>query len=383
MVRFSSNLFNLSTLDLSGYNRSVAPERNAPSPLQRYAAAILCGAAAILLAFLLRPLLGGQTPLTPFTIAVILAAAYGGFGPGMVTTLFCTGMFYVLFPGPILSPVFNRPSPPFFLLSGVVISLVVEHFRRSNAKVEAANRELSRRSEALAKSNEELERFAYALSHDLQTPLRTVSMFTERLTGNLTGHLDEDSLTALRFIAEGVASMQAMISGLLEYATASSAPPGAAMADMSAVLKTVLQDLHSLIEESGANVTSDPLPMVQADETRMRQVLQNLIANAIKYRGERTPQIHVGAKSGAREWIFCVRDNGIGIDMRHAERIFGLFERLHQEPRGTGIGLAVTRAIVERHGGRMWVESKPGSGATFFFTLPSAGARRAAMRAQA
>jgi len=351
----------------------VTLERSAPA-LKRYAIAIVAGLAAALVAFLLRPYLSGQTPLTPFTIAVIVSAAYGGLGPGLVTTVFCAATIFALFSGPLFSPLFHGPRPPFFLVSGVVISLIVERFRRQQARVEQANRELSRRSEALAKSNEELERFAYALSHDLQTPLRTISAFTDRLASNLGPSADPDSLTALRFIGEGVASMQAMIRGLLEYATASQSAPGTARTDVNAVLDTVLQDLRSQIEESGASVTSDALPAVSADETQLRQVLQNLISNAVKYRGEQRPEIHVGAKSGGGEWIFWVRDNGIGIDMQHATRIFGLFERLSKKPEGTGIGLAVSRAIVERYGGRIWVESEPGKGATFYFTLPAEAA---------
>ncbi len=349
-------------------------ERAAPA-LRRYAIAILAGVAAVLIAFLFRPYLSGQTPLTPFTIAVIVSAAYGGLGPGLVTTVLCEATIFALLSGPLFSPFFTGPRPPFFLVSGVVISFVIEWFRRQQARVEEANRELSRRSEALAKSNEELERFAYALSHDLQTPLRTVSVFTEKLSSNLGRGADPDSLTALRFIAEGVARMQAMIRGLLEYATASQSAPGTARTDVNAVFKTVLQDLRSQIEESGALVTSDALPTVSADETQLRQVLQNLISNAVKYRGERRPEIHVGVKSGDREWIFWVRDNGIGIDMQYATKIFRLFERLHKETEGTGIGLAVSRAIVERYGGRIWVESEPDNGATFYFTLPVEAAR--------
>ncbi len=359
----------------------MALDRGGSSTVKRYGVAVLLGTAAILIAFVLRPYLGGQIALTPFSIAVILAAAYGGLGPGLVTTVLCSALIYAFLSGPLFSPFFNRPRPSFFLLSGVAISYVVERLRREHEKTVAANRELSRRTEALAKSNEELERFAYALSHDLQTPLRTISMFTEKLAAGLGPGADEDTAMALRFVAEGVASMQAMIRGLLDYATASKAEPGTSRAEVAAVLTRVLQDLRSEIDEAGAVITCDSLPTVRADETRIRQVLQNLIANAIKYRGEKRPEIHVSAKAGAQEWIFCVRDNGIGIDMKYAKKIFGLFERLSKEPQGTGIGLAVSRAIVERHGGRMWVESEPGRGSAFYFTLP--GTAESGMRASA
>jgi light-regulated signal transduction histidine kinase (bacteriophytochrome) len=287
----------------------------------------------------------------------------------MVATFLGSLTIWALFTGPVFSPVFDRPRPLFFLFSGAVISLVMERIRRGNAKLEAANHELSARTEALAKSNEELERFAYALSHDLQTPLRNVGMFTERLAANLNP-ADEDTATSLRFISEGVASMQAMIRGLLDYATASKHAPAAVQTNLNEVVAIVLRDLHSEIERCGAQVTMDPLPTIPADETRIRQVFQNLISNAIKYSGGRRPEIHVGAKSAAKDWIFCVRDNGIGIDMRYADKIFGLFERLNKDSSGTGIGLAVSRAIIERHGGRIWVQSEVGKGSTFYFTLP-------------
>jgi light-regulated signal transduction histidine kinase (bacteriophytochrome) len=176
----------------------------------------------------------------------------------------------------------------------------------------------------------------------------------------------------LRFIGEGAESMQSMIQGLLEYATVSHVDGKSGEADLNAVLKTVLQDLLSQIEESGAEVHSDVLPTVEGDQARLRQLFQNLISNSIKYRSERKPEIRISAQPGGDGWTFCVSDNGIGIDMRHSEKIFGLFERLHPNStyKGTGIGLAVCRAIVNGHGGRIWVESEPGKGSEFRFTLP-------------
>jgi signal transduction histidine kinase len=358
----------------------VTPERAVPSRVKRYAVALLFCAGAILAGMALRPRFGGSTPLTPFTVAVILSAAYGGAGPGLLVTAVSGLVAYLLFGGSVVTLIpTGQPRLPLFFLIGIIISVVLERFRRSNdelaaakAKLESANHELSRRSEALAHSNEELQRFAYALSHDLQTPLRTISMFTERLDANRLNP-DADEATSLRFIRDGVESMQAMIAGLLEYATVSHMQGECGEADVNAVLKTVLQDLLSHIEESGAQVHAGPLPTVAADGTRLRQLFQNLISNAIKYRGGRTPEIRISATPGRREWTFCVRDNGIGIDMRYAEKIFGLFDRLHPTStyKGTGIGLAVCRAIVEGHGGRIWVESEPGQGSAFLFTLPA------------
>jgi light-regulated signal transduction histidine kinase (bacteriophytochrome) len=358
----------------------MEPARAIPSPLKRYAVALSFCAAAILIGLALRPRFGGQTPLTPFTVAVILSAAYGGAGPGLLVTGISGLCAYLLFGGSVVSLIpTGQPRLPLFFLIGIIISVVLERLRRSNAelasakaKLESANHELSRRSEALAHSNEELQRFAYALSHDLQTPLRTVGMFTERLAANRQ-IADEDEATSMRFIQEGVESMRAMIGGLLEYATASHTETERGVADVNTVLKTVLQDLRSQIEESGAEVHADVLPVVEGDGTRIRQLLQNLISNAIKYRGENRPEIFISATAGPGGWTFCVRDNGIGIDMRYAEKIFRLFERLHpgSTHRGAGIGLAVCRGIVERHGGRIWVESEPGKGSSFLFTLPA------------
>lgn len=350
------------------------------SRLKPYAAGLVLCAVASLLALALRPIFGGQTPLTPFTVAVILTAAYGGLWPGLVVTAISGLAAFFWFGGPVMSLItIGQLRLPQFFFIGIVISLVLERFRRSNtelagakSKLESVNQELSRRSDALARSNEELQRFAYALSHDLQTPLRTISMFTERLAAKHRG-ADEDTTTSLRFMGEGVENMQAMIRGLLEYATISNVEGERGLADLNAILKTVLQDLRSQIEESGAGVHADPLPSVEGDGTRLRQLLQNLISNAIKYRSAQKPEIHISAHPAGREWRFCVRDNGIGIDMRHADKIFGLFERLHSGAtyKGTGIGLAVCRAIVDGHGGRIWVESEPGKGTSFLFTLPA------------
>jgi len=362
----------------------VASERVVPSRLKRYAVALSLCAGAILVGMALRPRFGGQTPLTPFTVAVILSAAYGGAGPGLLVTGISGLCAYLLFGGSVVSLIpTGQPRLPLFFLIGIIISIVLERFRRSNvelasakAKLESANHELSRRSEALAHSNEELQRFAYALSHDLQTPLRTVSMFTERLAAHRQIP-DEDEATSIRFIQEGVENMQAMIGGLLEYATLSHTEGESGIADVNAVLRTVLQDLLSQIEESGALVHVETLPTVAGDETRIRQLFQNLISNAIKYRSKRRPEIRISAKPGPREWTFRVSDNGIGIDTRYAEKIFGLFERLHPRSahKGTGIGLAMCRAIVERYGGRIWVESELGQGSSFLFTLPAKGNR--------
>lgn len=166
--------------------------------------------------------------------------------------------------------------------------------------------------------------------------------------------------------------MQALINDLLAYSRVGTRGKPFVPADCAAVLAGVLADLNVALQESGAVVTHAALPSVRADATQLMQLFQNLIANAIKFRGERPPEIRVGAERGAGEWVFSVRDNGIGIEPQYFERVFGVFQRLHtrREYPGTGIGLAICKKIVERHGGRIWVESQPGQGSTFYFTLP-------------
>ncbi len=232
--------------------------------------------------------------------------------------------------------------------------------------------ERRRAEEDIRQSNEELERFAYVASHDLQEPLRMVSSYTQLLAKRYVGRLDEDADDFIGFAVDGANRMHRLINDLLEYSRVGTRGRELEPTNAEEVLRTVLADLQVAIEESGARVTHDPLPTVMADPTQLRQLLQNLIGNALKYRGERPPQVHVGCRSnGGNEWTISVRDNGIGIDPEHFERIFQIFQRLHgrNEYSGTGIGLAVCKKIVERHGGRIWVESEPGRGSTFLFTI--------------
>jgi len=231
--------------------------------------------------------------------------------------------------------------------------------------------------EEIRRSNEELERFAYVASHDLQEPLRMVSSYTQLLAKRYAGKLDRDAEEFIAYAVDGAKRMHQLINDLLQYSRVGTRGRELRPTDAEKVLEMVLRDLRVAIEESGAQVTHDPLPTVLADRTQLRQLLQNLIGNAIKYRGERPPRIHVSARPGENgrqgQWVFSVRDNGIGIDPAHFDRIFQIFQRLHSrgEYSGTGIGLAVCKKIVERHGGRIWVESQPGKGSEFFFTLPA------------
>ena len=253
-----------------------------------------------------------------------------------------------------------------------------------------AEEQLSRTAADLARSNQELEQFAYVASHDLQEPLRMITSYTQLIAKRYGDHLDSDAREFINFAVDGAHRMQRLINDLLAYSRVGS--KGKALEPVAGAdcLKAALDNLKIAIEEGQATVTFEALPAVMADPVQMTQLLQNLIGNALKFRGPAAPRIHIGterrpapscpvptAQSPLRqekpeEWVFTVRDNGIGIEPQYFERIFVIFQRLHTQDQypGTGIGLAICKKIVERHGGRIWVESKPGEGTVFFFALP-------------
>lgn len=248
-----------------------------------------------------------------------------------------------------------------------------ERLRREIVARKQAEAGLARRAEELARSNADLEQFAYAASHDLQEPLRAVASYLELLQRRYKGRLDGSADKFITRAVDAAGRMRHQISDLLEYARLTTRGKPFKQSDCSAVFDRVLEDLKVAIDESGAVVTHGDLPTVTADTTQLTRLFQNLIGNAIKFRGEQPPRVQVKAQPTEGGWLFSVRDNGIGIDPEQADRIFLIFQRLHtrREYPGTGIGLALCKKIVERHGGRIWVESEPGEGATFYFTIPN------------
>jgi light-regulated signal transduction histidine kinase (bacteriophytochrome) len=223
----------------------------------------------------------------------------------------------------------------------------------------------------LERSNAELEQFAYVASHDLQEPLRVVSSYAEHLAQRYAGQLDERADRYISYIVEGTRRMQRLVKDLLRLSRVGRRKNRLNEVECNGLLATVLRDMERAIEESGAVVQVGDLPTVVADDTQLGQVFQNLIVNAIKFRAQAPPRVEVGARELETGWEFSVSDNGIGIDMKQKDRIFLMFQRLHERDRyeGSGIGLTLAKKIVESHGGEIWFESSP-QGTTFYFTIP-------------
>lgn len=237
-----------------------------------------------------------------------------------------------------------------------------------------AEEHLKQTSSDLARSNTELQQFAYVASHDLSEPLRMIVSYLQLLMQRHSANLNEEAREFIGYAVDGAERLQKLMQDLLTYARVDRREREFERTDCGEVLNTALTNLKLTIDEAGAVIEREPLPTVRGDPLQLTQVFQNLISNAIKFRGQAAPRLSISARRDGAEWIFTVQDNGIGIEPKNFERIFNLFQRLHtrQEYSGTGIGLAICKKIIERHGGRIWVESVPGQGAAFRFTLPSA-----------
>jgi signal transduction histidine kinase len=280
----------------------------------------------------------------------------------------------------------NRSAFLFFVIGTLVMAIVLVWLYNAvvsylyardaaHAELQSLNAELENRIEErtreLQQSNQELQQFAYVASHDLQEPLRTITSFTQLLANRYQGKLDEDADEFIGYIVTSSRRMTDLINGLLALVRLRKAGQPTAPVSFEKLLEEAEIALQAAIRESQAEIQRGPLPALVVDQVQFSQVLQNLISNAIKYRSERAPQIRVEAKRDSSNWIFSVSDNGRGFNQQFAERIFDLFQRLHtRDVEGTGMGLSIARRVVERHGGRIWAESKEGVGSTFYFSLP-------------
>ena len=247
-----------------------------------------------------------------------------------------------------------------------------EWLRKEMVRRRLVEENLASHADELARSNADLEQFAYVASHDLQEPARSVAGLTKILGRRYKGTLDQGADDLIERTVNAATRMQSLINDLLKYSRVGRGVKDLEPVDVGTVLREVVGSLETAIDESGAVVTHDPLPTLTASAPLFGQIFTNLIANAIKYHGDSPPRVHVSVREGERDSTFCVKDNGIGLDPQYAERIFVIFQRLHtrDEYPGTGIGLALCKKAVERMGGRIWVESEPEQGTTFYFTVP-------------
>jgi signal transduction histidine kinase len=237
----------------------------------------------------------------------------------------------------------------------------------------AVENELAEKAEGLVRSNRELQQFAYVASHDLKEPLRMVTTYVQMLDRRYGDKLDGEAKEFIGFAVEGSERMYALVEDLLTYSRVETSVMPFSKVAMDQVMSVALKDLSEMIESSGASVTAEGLPEVNADFRQMVQLMENLIANAIKFRKGEPPTVYVSSKLADGEWILSLKDNGIGIDEEYSDKVFQMFQRLHQRETfpGTGIGLAICKKVVERHGGRIWFESEPVGGTTFFFSIPA------------
>lgn len=252
-----------------------------------------------------------------------------------------------------------------------VVAMAASGSRAWLDEMKATRTALARKSRELARSNTELEQFASVAAHDLKSPLVAVGGYVRLLQRRLSDQADPETTSYIERATEGISRMEDLITDLLTYARVAAADREPESVDLGAALEEALQNLAADLERSGGCVTWDPLPVLAGHRREMVQLFQNLVGNALKFKGEEPPRVHVGAEDGPEGWVIYVQDNGIGIEFAEAEKVFLLFERLHgrdQYP-GTGVGLAICKKIVDARGGRIWVESEPGKGATFRFTL--------------
>lgn len=352
--------------------------------MRRYAVPIVGMLAATLVGGVLRYLQAGHSATTiAFVIPTLASAWWGGYGPGVLACLFgLLGAPYFFTPGFSIAHV-DVARAALVLLVSLLISRVAESRRRAEAALREANEQLDNRvrerTEELQTSNAELQRvnetlseFSYSVSHDLQQPLRTITLYAQLLDRDYRGQLTPEANEYVESILSGARQMKLLLEDLLAYSrSAHTSAENIGTIDSNVVLSKVLLNLRDAIEESHAVVHSSKLPPVNMHEFHLTELLQNLISNAIKYRSNEPPRIEIGARAEGDFWTFWVADNGIGIAPEHAKQVFGLFKRLHSSDsyEGTGVGLAICERVTERYGGAIWVEPASPSGSVFYFKV--------------
>jgi signal transduction histidine kinase len=348
-------------------------------PLKHYGVSALFVIAAAVLTLAIRPYFDGKAPLFFFTLAVLLAAGYGGAGPGFLATALSFGIALLLFRDHIIVPVLAHSSLTFFAVIGVAVSIVLgrlhhinQALARTRDELRLANEKLAEQTETLSRANGELQRFTYAVAHDLNAPLRTISTMAAFCLER--SKLDREAKDSLSMVVTSAKRMTRLIGDLLTLARVGhdQVTTGTEV-DARRVADVALLYLRKEIELSEAEITIDPLPVLRATESELLRLLQNLLSNGLKYRSKKPPHIRVSATQEGAEWRFVISDNGIGIDPKYHIKIFEPFQRLHaaSEYDGSGLGLAICKRIVEQHNGRIWVESENGNGARFYFTMPA------------
>lgn len=352
----------------------------------RYAIAVLAMGFATGISLFIHQVLGEHPGVQiVFWIALLASAWWGGYGPGVLASILV--VYVIPYAFDVRFHPTNTDITRLVLLSGLslMVSYIADRRRQAEMALRLANEmleervqqrtaELERSNAGLRTVNEALNQFAYSASHDLQEPLRMLTIYSQMFQHKYKGQLDERADEYIRYMVEGAKRMEALLSSLLSYTQVINIAPGESRAvDANAVLANALSNLSAAIEESGAEFICNPLPPVRMQEIHLLQLFQNLIGNAIKYRGKEPPRIEISASKRGRECTICVSDNGIGIPPEYADQIFQMFKRLHSptEYAGTGVGLALCRRIVEHYGGRIWVESEEGKGAKFYFTAPA------------
>lgn len=261
-------------------------------------------------------------------------------------------------------------------LQNAHLSTTLAELEQAHAEAATQRDRIERASSEILRSNQELQQFAYVASHDLEAPLRNVQAFVELLDSNYGQSLDDRARRWMRHIVTGTKSMRALVSGILAYSRVETRGGEFVAVDMNEVVEQSRSVLEAPLRTTSAILTRDELPTVRADPIQMKQLVQNLLQNALTYKGESAPRIHFGATREGSAWKVSVRDNGIGIAPEHHEQIFSMLYRIHPKYPGSGLGLAICRQIVNRHCGSIWVESEPGEGSTFFFTLPDPAASK-------